>query len=230
MLNKFTWLVLLLILFPLTGCVNRPLEYKGADAGYLVASIGEENGTDYMEYALQVRRKGASTPYEQTSIAYPFAFTRSYKDNEGKGAVNIKRFSPGEYEVFALYVTENNSAPQVKLMPNQEFSVPLKVSNFELMTKMLTSYSAMEFSIPITIKPGKATYIGNYQAVTFATYRNALGLQRSTGGAYFILQDKRERDVALAKELDSSITDIEFMLPTINSIGTPYIRSNKPSK
>ena len=89
-----------------------------------------------------------------------------------------------------------------------------------------TNYSSKkDFLVPFIVKPNEATYMGEYIAVNLGG--NFLGA--SIGGAYFIVDDKSNRDIEFAR---TNYPNIEFSkisnsVPKTDEIGCPLLRSSR---
>lgn len=91
---------------------------------------------------------------------------------------------------------------------------------------MSTRYSSGEpFSIPFRIRPGEVTYIGNFaRAPSLGT-----PLERQLGAAgFFVISDKSERDLAIARRKDASIMDVSEQVTDVSAFGHPALRTVEP--
>lgn len=186
--------LMLLTTLVLAGCATlsgqtMETEYSAKDAGQVVIGIGAAAGTEYTSYRFYYGRS-AFNPGNQEDLGI-FAyyqgyqpFTKAdYRDEVEEGVVVTARLAPGEYEIT-------------------NFSATLPLAAYTT----ATYFAATPFSIRFTVKPGVTTYLGNYQAV-------ASGGQRSTGATnagapVFLVQDKHERDLALARSRTPGIFQV----------------------
>jgi hypothetical protein len=207
----------MLSLLLLAGCVNdgpasglpgnnfldngKPLsgKYAGADAGYLITAVAARSDTSYDYYMLRYRTKDRSDSagiwWGQENI-----YDRRKLDiDDGKetGIVDVRRLPPGAYEIFNFEIMLNGGMMHTKW------------------------FSKQNFSVPFTIEPGKATYIGEFMAVRL-TGKSWVGLSEPNG-AYFVLSDKAERDVVIAKQKESGLSEVTSAVVDPNTLGNPLI-------
>ncbi|MBJ7445983.1 MAG: hypothetical protein JHC81_00475 [Brevundimonas sp.] len=94
------------------------------------------------------------------------------------------------------------------------------------MAGMGTSWSSgTRFSMPFTIHPGQATYIGNFaRAPSLGT-----PLEGQLGAAgFFVVSDKSERDLAIARSRDSTLSDIDEQVTDVERFSHAALRSAEP--
>jgi hypothetical protein len=190
----------LLSLFVISGCAGQLSgNYQGADAGHLVMSLAARIDTKYTSYDWSFRRKDHSSDslirWQQRGV---FGLTEpEIKDDLETGIVEVRRLPPGEYEIYNFKIAR--------------------------ITGVLDSYwsSRQDFSIPFTIFPGKATYIGEFMAVKIPG-TNLFGQEVGDGG-YFILSSKAERDLALARQKQPGLGEVVTTIVNPASIGNPLI-------
>jgi hypothetical protein len=178
---------------PLSG------KYTGADAGYLITTVAARLDTGYDSYNLNFRKKDRSTEsnvwWGQSNM-----FDRrklDIDDGKERGIVEVRRLPPGDYEFFNYRISRNGGTVQ------------------EWWT------SKQDFSIPFTIKPGQATYVGEFMAIELHA-KNLFGMTVQDG-AYFVLSDKTERDVVIAKQKESGVSEVTSAVVDPNTIGNPLI-------
>lgn len=83
-----------------------------------------------------------------------------------------------------------------------------------------TFFPKEDYSIPITVKPGRAVYIGSYRAA-WANGQNIFGMGIRVGG-YFVVSDGSERDITIAKKKGPLITDVDVQIPDFASLKIPF--------
>ena len=186
------------------GCSSMggiPRDYAGADGGVLVAGLGAARGTSYSSYTMKYRTtNGAgegSFRYLQENI---FAATpRDFDDQAGNGFVAVQRLPPGDYEIYNFSIFHNG--------------------------EMFQNYysSRKDFSIKFKIVPGKTTYLGDFTAVRIQG-RNFFGMP-VPGGAYFVVSNKEERDIAIARRKLPSIGQVEAAIPDALAVDNPFIQA-----
>jgi hypothetical protein len=192
------------------GCANSsnyiPANYAGDDAGYIVMSLGASTETKYEAYKLFIRKMDKSL---NSGVAYlpdnMFKPTKKdFIDNDSHGAVISFAMPAGDYEIYNCDIFENLGLRQ-------------------------TNYRAkQDFSIPFSIKPGTATYLGEYIAFTIG--KGFLGT--STGGAIFVVKNEMARDVQIAKKKfpDLFADNVIDSVPSPDSIGCPLIKGPRKNK
>jgi hypothetical protein len=118
------------------------------------------------------------------------------------GILDIRPLPPGDYEVYA-------------------FSMANIGNNYVASTFF---GSRQEFSLRFTIRPGRATYLGDFMAV--GTYgKNFFGMT-VPDGAYYVVTDHFDRDVTRAKALTPALglADDGYVDPT--TLGSPLLRKD----
>lgn len=78
-----------------------------------------------------------------------------------------------------------------------------------------------EFSIPFTIRPGRATYIGSYQPVGHM-YKNWLGLEL-VGGASFVVTDQSARDIPIAQAKKPGLGPVDIEVFDVRTLNNPLL-------
>jgi hypothetical protein len=195
MIFRRFFVILFVGIFASCSSVERiPLNYVGEDKGYLVLSLSATSKTNYSSYGLKFRSsngKIGGIHYFQNMIG---ATKRDFDDQLSNGFVSVSSLPPGDYELFSFYVWENRGLSEVTWSPQREFS------------------------IPFTIKPNEAVYLGEYQAVGM-TGKNLFGMT-VPAGAYLVVQDKSKRDLKIASEKNSALPPkINVKVPNgLNSI------------
>ncbi len=195
----------------LSGCatVDRiPTDYAGADAGKLILGMGAATGTSYSSYSLLFRKRASSSngekaaggrfTYYQTNIFYKQA--DDYHSSSESGVVLVHSLPPGEYEIYNFDIFYNGGTVQ---------------KHFE---------SRVDFSIPFSIRPERATYLGNYQANKL-TGKNIFGLPLSAG-AVFAVSDRLEAELPIAEaKVKSPLGKAQDATPQPSQIGNPFFAS-----
>lgn len=85
--------------------------------------------------------------------------------------------------------------------------------------------SSTRFSMPFTIRPGQATYIGNFaRAPSLGT-----PLEPQLGAAgFFVVSDKSERDRAIALSRDPTLPDFHEQVTDVARFSHTALRSTEP--
>lgn len=172
--------------------------------GLLIAGIGY-TGQQMQSYALHYKVAGAreSFLFPDPFISYlPYGVWRDDPDFQGHetGKVVTKRLKPGKYEFYTFRI----QSP----------------------TTMLggTSVEPREsFSIPFTIKPGEATYVGDF---TFIGPAGVIQLSAGdwAGGGYVVLSDQHERDIPIAQKRTPDLGAVTVEVTDAAAVGAPLIR------
>lgn len=196
---------LLIVWAFLVGAVSvcGAAEYKGADAGYLVYSMGSLkipiNSTFYY------RRIGSRSKDRGVMEYNAVGFFTDKPDYEGHetGKVTVRRLEPGNYEVYQLGFAGT-------------------------LIGTATTYtwsSKTEFSMPFNIKPGGATYIGNFvRAPSLGTsLEPALGAK-----GFFVISDKHDRDLPIAQKSHPELPAVEVSVTDVSSWGYPVLLTKEP--
>ncbi len=186
----------------LAGCAGG---YRGADAGALIyssGSIGPES-----RFQLFYRTVGKSSGYGHDSIDYDthsvFARPADFTGHEN-GQVTTVCLRPGRYEVY-----------------NYEVYVPVYDGG------PLVFGPSKDFSIPFVIRPGEATYIGDFAHVSLAD-EVVPGIVFTAAGG-FVVTDKHERDIPIARKQDPNLPQTVGMSVTdVSTLGVPTLLSREP--
>jgi hypothetical protein len=91
-----------------------------------------------------------------------------------------------------------------------------------------TIYSPVKpFSIPFTVRPGGAVYLGNYQAN--GLYGKSLLGWKTGKGAVFVVEDRARQDLQIARTADPTLpTDVEDATPDVDKIASPLFVQRWP--
>jgi hypothetical protein len=197
----FVWLLLLL-----SSCMaSISTNYTGTDVGYAVMGIGAKSSTNYDSYKLLFRLAGEERiglfrylPDYPLSLKNLFRNIKGYKTSDEAGIVEIAALPAGQYELVNFIVTNY---------------IPLMVYG-----------SPQDFSIPFEIKPGQVVYLGNYQAnrIRKTNYHGP-----ATSGAFFNVEDRFAKDMAIAKTLLTSlpIENARDATPDVKQVNNPFLIS-----
>jgi hypothetical protein len=80
--------------------------------------------------------------------------------------------------------------------------------------------SATPFSIPFTINPGEATYIGNFARAPSLGTR----LEPQLGAVgYFVVSDQSERDVPIARARNPALPAVREEVADVSTLGHPML-------
>jgi hypothetical protein len=199
-------LLTILSLIVLSSCTTglHVTNYEGPDAGILVTSLGANAGTVYNGYNLFYRKKNHSPDGDGMIWWGQASILEGRKldiDNGSEtGIVDVRRLPPGEYEIFNFRVFYNGGNVQ------KHFS------------------SKQDFSIPFSIRPGRATYIGEFIAVGVQG-QNIFGFS-IPDGAYFTISNRGERDIAIARQKHAGLGEVQSTVVDPKQVGNPLIRAS----
>ncbi|MCE9522532.1 MAG: hypothetical protein K8S25_08895 [Alphaproteobacteria bacterium] len=188
---------LLLVCLASTACATQIPRYEGPDAGYAVASIAAKKGTEYSSYRLMLRtRAGQQTQDFVWLQNNMFSSDKpDFTTASESGEVNTIKLAPGEYELYWLSVYQNGYPVETTYEPREPFS------------------------IPFTVRPQQATYLGEYLAI--ATYgENVFGMTVK-GGPIFIVSNQQARDIAIARTEEPGVTAVQAAVPGADKLRPP---------
>jgi hypothetical protein len=196
-------ILFILLLTLVSSCAARiPTNYSGTDVGYAVIGIGAKSSTNYDNYQFKFRivgeKRTGSFAYSTMPLINLFRNIKGYKAADESGIVQIAALPTGHYELVNFIVT--NDIPLINYGPHQDFSIPFE------------------------IKPGQVVYLGNYQANRIRK-TNFHGPARS--GAFFIVEDRFAKDLAIAKTLDRllPIENARDATPDVKRVNNPFLIS-----
>jgi hypothetical protein len=172
-------------------------DYQGADGGFLVYSAGSiamplSFQFPYRRVALASGAPASDWRGQIASRTGGFARLRvSGADYAGRetGRVHVRRLPPGDYEISDF-----------RFAGTSQFS------------------SRRRFSIRFAIRPGGATYIGNFaRAPSLGT-----PLQRTLGAVgFFVISDKSERD---------NLPTVTVSVTDVSALGHPMLLPREPAE
>jgi hypothetical protein len=199
-------ILFILLLTQVSSCTARiPTNYTGTDVGYAVIGIGARSSTNYDSYKLQFRLVGEKRtgwfrylPDFPLSLKNIFRHIKGYKSADEAGIVEIASLPAGQYELVNFLVA--NYIPLMFYRSHQDFSIPFE------------------------IKSGQVVYLGNYQANRI---RKTNFHGPATNGAFFIVEDRFAKDLAIAKKLERSlpIENARDATPDIKQVNNPFLIS-----
>jgi hypothetical protein len=77
-----------------------------------------------------------------------------------------------------------------------------------------------EFAVPFKIEPGATTYVGDFAGVMPFIGNQPLG-------AYFVLSDKHDRDLAIARRKEPGLMPVTISVPDAAALHIPQIRARE---
>src|ERR1700722_4299905 len=171
-------------------------DYSGDDAGFMVIAMGSGTSIESraVSYTLQFRKKGSpeigTVSFTPHRPAVPFVGTkRDFDEPNETGFVDVRKLAPGDYEFYGISAAMYG-ALQWRWQPDDEFS------------------------IPFTIFPGVATYLGDFRGVS-TSRRSALSLGAPLPtGAYFVVSNRADRDLPIARRKAPKLDQVNPAVPT----------------
>jgi hypothetical protein len=189
---------------------NRKADYSGADAGYLIYSVGTIRIG--MDFTFPYRRTSQSDGIKvgewdgriEPSLGGMWVLKIKNPDFSGleTGHVIIRRLPPGQYAIEDFHF--GGSMPGVATY---------------------SWSSAKPFVIPFSITPNQATYIGSYmRSPSFGT-----PLQPQLGAAgFFVISDQAARDLPIARRKVPQLEVVNSQVTNVDSFGNPALRNQSP--
>ncbi|HEY1630963.1 MAG TPA: hypothetical protein VGF56_06585 [Rhizomicrobium sp.] len=184
-------------------------DYRGPDAGTLVFSTGTLKLPS--QYGFYYRRVGDDRSLTDTAGAgaiycpcigfwHPEMSDPDYQGGE-TGIVQIQHLKPGNYEVYTYGYAGTLVVATIQWSP------------------------ARPFLLPFTIKPGEATYVGNFaRAVSLGTPM----ADKVGASGYFVISDKHERDIAIARQKVPELPPVTVQVTDVSVFGSPMLNATDP--
>ena len=191
-----------------SGTAAAAGDYDGPDGGYLIFSVGTLHIP--MNFTFRYRSvgpaPGSTRPWngviECRCVGF-FTARMANPDYTGQetGKVMTHRLPPGDYEIY-------------------DFGFGGAVGS-----SVTTFSSGQRFVIPFTIRPGEATYVGNFaRAPSLGTpLEAALGAK-----GFFVISDKRERDLAIARVRFPDLAEPTVSVTDVSVFNHPALRASEP--
>jgi len=183
--------------------------WAGGDTGTLIVTlntptVGGAVSQAYRTYYIRLRRRdtGAEDQIRYTPHAWRTVSPNDFASTGGEGTVVTKELSAGDWEVTKfMFETHSNGIGRTRFRPLNEFS------------------------IPFTIRPGRATYIGNFQPIGL-TGKNLIGME-VPGGVRFVITDKSARDVPIAQAKQPNLGPVDIGVFDVDRLGNPLLGSRE---
>jgi hypothetical protein len=195
-------LAAMLVTLALSGCAMNLKTYDGADAGYLVASLAMAPDAMYDNVEFDFRSRDGQVDerlfwVNDAALLSPAA---DFREADAKGAIATVRLKPGQYEFYSFGVKRGNRGYTPRIA----------------------------YSISFTVESGKVTYVGQFLMRGVPERSGSLlGETVIEGLPYFVVSNRQERDMALAKdkvpELDAF--PVVTSIPDPAATRVPYFRS-----
>jgi hypothetical protein len=209
----FRRVVLCIAMFSLVGPAiarKAPPEYRGEDGGFLVYAVGTI--AIGMRFDFPYRRVALldGTPIQdwagtiEPTVGGAWLLKVKNPDFTGResGHVVVRRLPPGQYLIDQFAFSGGGFGMGV-----------------------IDWSSAVPFSIRFTIKPGAATYIGSFmRAPSIGTPLEP----RINAAGYFLIADRSERDVAIARSKVPTLVTITTDVTDVTQFGSIVLRRDEP--
>jgi hypothetical protein len=206
MMKLFSGAVLALACLFSTECIAGGIDsdYHGADAGVLVFSTSTLKIAMNFEFFYERVGQGLDprNSYDAGLIEcdcvgfwHPVMADPDYEGYE-TGKVQVQHLPPGDYEVYSYFFGGT------------------------------MGYSPRHaFSIPFTIRPGQATYIGNFArspslGTPMESRLGALG--------YFVISDQHERDITIARKKVPDLPPVTISVTDVSVLGQSELFAQDP--
>lgn len=185
----------------LTACAGQTGQYAGPDAGYAMASLAADTGTEYSSHRFLFRSRDGTREGEFVWLQNNwFSSDKPDFTQPGKaGELTVVKLAPGEYELYSYSVFQNGYPATMTYGPRESFA------------------------IPFTVKTGQATYLGEYMAV--ATFGKNIFGGTVNGGPIYVVSDELTRDTAIAKAEMPAIARVESAVPKPATLRPPLFAS-----
>lgn len=172
--------------------------------GYLVLSIAQRDGTRFSSYELHYRSKatGKTDRVSYRDVGLFNLVTDDVDEKDKTGVVKVERLAAGLYELVTFEVTSGGYPGERRYGPPKPFS------------------------IPFTIKPGEATYLGEFMGVS-GKRSSFIGIGIHSD-PYFVVSDQQDRDMRIARRRHDDIGEVTVTVPDTASLGLAAFR-DKPA-
>ncbi|MBI3528188.1 MAG: hypothetical protein HY067_09480 [Betaproteobacteria bacterium] len=196
------WITVSLLLSSCAATIST--RYPGSDAGYAIIGVGAASTTEYSSYSFLFHHTGKKETGRFTYFQHNIFTSQKpdYSNEDETGVVEVATLPPGKYELTNFDIFSNRfGGPQIHYS------------------------SRKEFSIPFEIRPGEVVYLGNYQA-NIIKGRNFFGMPVN-GGAFFVVTDRSEIDLQLAKARFDFLpmAKTQDATPDAKQVGNPFLVS-----
>jgi len=184
------------------GLLTGPGKAASANSGRegkVIVSLGMIPTANYRFVSLNFRMRSGE---HREDFSYHrddtiFSSDRDYDDQSENGIVKILTLASGEWGIVG-------------------FSAYAGVTEFS---------PTEDVFVPFIVRPAETVYIGDYEMMT-KWGKNWLGMKMEYDPS-FVVADKSQRDVAIAKRKDPSITNVTIAVPSIAATN-PYFSSSRP--
>lgn len=189
---------------------DRSPDYRGADGGFVVYAVGTI--AIGMRFDFPYRRVALpdGTPIQDwtgtiaPTVGGAWVLRVKNPDFAGRetGHVVVRRLPPGQYVIDQFAFAGGG--------------IGMGVIDWS---------SAVPFSIPFSIRPGEATYIGSFmRAPSLGT---PLESEVNAAG-YFLIADRSARDVPIARAKVPTLTSITAEVTDVTRFGSIVLRRDEP--
>jgi hypothetical protein len=190
-----------------TACAAESIDtdYNGPDAGTLIFSTSTLQIS--MNFTFYYERSGddrdADSIFGAGEIVcscvgfwHPKMSDPDFDTGYETGKVHIQHLRPGNYEVYTLTFGGFTGVSGLQWFPKKGFS------------------------LPFTIKPGQATYIGNF--ARHPSLATPLEAQLGATG-YFVVSDRSARDIEIARKQDPALPPVQMSVTDVGALNLPNL-------
>jgi hypothetical protein len=201
-------MIVLLAFLPLGQARASDRDYPAADGGLLIYSAGSIGP---MNFAFRYKRVRTAAG----------AAVSDWSGTIGCGCVGLIRAQAGGMD----YRGRETGRVSIRALPAGDYEIYDFGFSGSMGMAVVSSSSRTRFAIPFTIRPGEATYIGNFaRAPSLGT-----PLQPTLGAAgYFLISNQAERDLAIARQRRPDLPAIRISVTDVSALGHPALRSTEP--
>lgn len=199
--SALLFLLLLLLSVPVSG--GTFLDYNAPDAGVLIYSAGSIELPSIVTF--HFRR-----------VALP----DGKKVSDWKGSIGCRCIGLVKAKDFdSDYQGRETGRVIARNLPPGRYEIfNFLISGYNGIGTVSTT-SKKPFSIPFEIRAGEATYIGNFARAHVPSRKGPV--------PYFVITDKAERDLAIAKTKRPELTTIRNEVFDVTTIGNPALRTTE---
>jgi hypothetical protein len=139
------------------------------------------------------------------SLLLPGGAERDMEEHKAEGGVVLaKCLEPGHYELDKL-IEDGGGV----------------VVGYAYYARKFETHAALTFDI----RAGRSTYLGNFKVVGLQE-KNVFGVAIPAGARY-IVQDKSERDLVIARQKDPNIVDVDVAVPDVTTLSDPAFSAHE---
>ncbi|HEY5237284.1 MAG TPA: hypothetical protein VIJ62_02795 [Rhizomicrobium sp.] len=168
-------------------------------------TISSEPNKTYLAYTLEFRKRDHSEHRNLQNDAYNWLSStkNDFSGPDENGLVTVTKLPPGDWELYEYFVTT-------------QMGGLITSGNHSMIDP------GPDFSVPFTIRPGRAVYIGDFKAIG-STGKSLIGIDMPAG-VRFVVADHGARDIEIAKRKDPNLGDVDVQIPDIATMNNPLFQ------